>query len=677
MLGEQLLEGRYRLVRRIATGGMASVYVAEHVRIGRPVAIKVLHPQYADDVDCVRRFLDEGRMVGTLGHPHIVESTDMGHTASGAPFLVLELLAGRTLEQEVQTLGRMSIPRSVRIARQIASALAAAHAKGVIHRDLKSGNVFLLERAEGDHVKVLDFGISKFMEGRRHTQKGKLLGTPWFMAPEQINDPGSVDVRCDVYSLGVIMYEMLAGQVPFSDAPFPTVFTKILYEEPPPLVAFCPTIGPDLAALVARAMAKAPADRWGSMDELGRALDTSAELQWAEVQHRAASEGDFMIRQTPMATPPPMTDAMVRAETGTLMPPRRRSLGWMAGIAALIAAVGVGAWMAASNASGPDGEGEGGEGALAVNEGSAAETAALERSPAPASGPGARTTGGGEAGVGAMAVSRSSDTASRPGGPSGPSGEASGPSGAASGPSGAAAERVDLSIRSTTRGARATFRGEGHRLPLRAHLARADRAELVEISAPGHLSRRVWVTLDRDRSLRVDLDRAERSSGRPPADDADAADEAATTDHVAGQTSATAATDSTGGVAAPSTTTTTSTTATPSAPGESTARRTAAATPPKPGTMDRKATVRAVRQNQEQVQTCFERGRMDNAQLAGNVVMRIGIGPSGAVTSARVARSTLGSRSVETCIAAAVQNWTLPAPAGGVATSIDYTFTFR
>jgi serine/threonine protein kinase len=217
----QLLGERYRIVGEIGKGGMATVYVAEHMLIGRLVAIKVLHPQFAENAECVRRFLAEGRTVGTLGHPNIVESTDMGFTANGAPFMVLELLDGRNLEEEIHRCGKLPIARAVHIAQQIASALAAAHARGVIHRDLKTPNIFLIDPGGRDHVKVLDFGISKFLETTGKTQRGMLLGTPSFMSPEQVSDPGSVDRRTDVYSLGVILYEMVGGKLPFDQTKFP------------------------------------------------------------------------------------------------------------------------------------------------------------------------------------------------------------------------------------------------------------------------------------------------------------------------------------------------------------------------------------------------------------------------------------------------------------------------
>jgi len=198
MVGE-LLEGRYRIVREIAAGGMSTVYEAIHVKIGRTVAIKVLHRDLAGDAEVVARFLNEARAVGTFGHPNIVASTDFGELPGHIPYLVLEYLEGRTLSQEIQSDGPLPVRRVGRIAIQIASALDAAHTRGVVHRDLTSANIFLT-KSEGnpDHVKVLDFGISKFLtanETSPKTRRGLTMGTPEFMAPEQIAEPTDVDGR--------------------------------------------------------------------------------------------------------------------------------------------------------------------------------------------------------------------------------------------------------------------------------------------------------------------------------------------------------------------------------------------------------------------------------------------------------------------------------------------------
>ncbi len=627
MLSEQVLDGRYRIVRRIATGGMATVYLAEHILIGRPVAIKVLHQQYAEDTECVRRFLAEGRTAGTLGHPHIVESTDMGYAASGAPYLVLELLEGSSLHDVIQAQGRLPIDRAVTIALQIASAVAAAHARGIIHRDLKSENVFLIAGApDGDHAKVLDFGISKFTERRGSTKKDKVMGTPWFMPPEQVEDPSAVDVRCDVYALGAILYEMLAGQTPFAEAGFPQVLVKILSEDPEPVERLRPQIGPELAAVVRGAMQKALPDRTASMDELGRALAALAGRAWPEIAQ-------------------PARLSMPAGQSPILPPPRR---GRRALVVLLVGALlGVTAAIGAVIASRSRSEGEepevpatevGPEERPSVREGGDAREAAEEAT----------------AGAAAGAASRGAPVVEPLADPAAP----------------AATTSVQVVIKSSTRGAHVTLRGETYRLPLRRRLARGDGAETIEIGAPGRGTRRATITLDRDRTLTLEPERrrgAERRGERSAAADDEAAEDEAA------EVAAPASSPPVGeepdvpvvGEPAP-----------PAGKTES-RRAEPAVARPAPGTMDREATRKAVGRHLAEIRTCFERGRMDNPRLAGRVLVRIAVAPSGRVTSATIARSDVRSQQVESCIASAVERWTLPQPAGGVAATITYPFSYH
>src|SRR3954465_9776093 len=204
-----VVEGRYRIIRTLGEGGMGTVFLAEHALIKRRVAIKILHPELATDANVIERFMNEARAAGTLGHPNIVESTDMGFTHNHVPYIVFEYLEGTLLTDEIYRVGGLSVRRGVRVAGQMASALSAAHNANIIHRDLKSDNIFLTDKDDAlDHVKVLDFGISRFLQ-LDDRQKAMVMGTPEFMAPEQITDPESVDRPTDVYALGVILYEML------------------------------------------------------------------------------------------------------------------------------------------------------------------------------------------------------------------------------------------------------------------------------------------------------------------------------------------------------------------------------------------------------------------------------------------------------------------------------------
>ena len=613
-LSEQVLDGRYRIVRRIATGGMATVYLAEHVLIGRPVAIKVLHQQYAEDVECVQRFLAEGRTAGTLGHPHIVESTDMGYAASGAPYLVLELLEGSSLHDVIRAQGRMRVDRAVIIALQIASAVAAAHARGIIHRDLKSENVFMVAgAATGDHAKVLDFGISKFTELRGSTKKDKMMGTPWFMPPEQVEDPSAVDARCDVYALGAILYEMLAGETPFSDAPFPQVLVKILSEDPVPVERLRHEISPDLAAIVRGAMHKALPDRTASMDDIGRALAALAGRSWPDIAQSAR----------PLSVPP-----------APIVPPPRAGRGRRVLVAVLVAAlVGVTAAIGAVIASrSRSGESSGGDVAEPVGP----EAVKPE----------------------AVVPEREGASAASEGGPVVEPLAESNP---------AAARTVQLVIKSSTRGARVTLRGETYRLPMRERLARGDGEETIDISAPRRRTRRATITLDRDQTLTLEPERAGKRGGPRRGEKAGAEAEEAAPD---AEAPAPAEEPEVPVVADPA----------PPARRESPEPRAAeppAARRPPPGTMDREATRRAVGRHLPEVRTCFERGRMDNPRLAGRVLVRIAVSASGRVTSARIARSDVRSQQVESCIVSAVERWTLPQPSGGVAATITYPFSYH
>ena len=252
---------------------MGTVYLAEHTLIKRRVAVKVLHPELASDGKVVDRFMNEARAAGTLGHPNIVESTDMGFMDGAVPYIVFEYLEGTLLTDEIYRLGSVPVRRAVKIAQQIASALNAAHAAGIIHRDLKADNIFLTDRGEMlDHVKVLDFGISKFLEaGDEKTRRGMIMGTPEFMAPEQITSPDSVDARSDIYALGVILYEMLAGKRPFTNDDPRTLLHRIVHTDPPPIDRA--EIPRGLNDLVFKLLEKDPEERVQTMADVEAVLD--------------------------------------------------------------------------------------------------------------------------------------------------------------------------------------------------------------------------------------------------------------------------------------------------------------------------------------------------------------------------------------------------------------------
>ena len=225
------LEGRYRIVRPLGEGGMGVVYEAEHTAIGRRVAIKVLHAHVARMPDAVKRFAREARAAAEIGHPNIVEVFDTG-THLGEPFLVMELLVGETLADRLARAEMVSCERACRISGHVLSALAAAHAKGIIHRDLKPENVFLLSGEVGPTVKLLDFGISKFRRAgatlEQTTLEGIPLGTPAYMAPEQWMGRRDIDHRADIFAVGVMLYELLTGGLPYEGANQGELFLEIV-----------------------------------------------------------------------------------------------------------------------------------------------------------------------------------------------------------------------------------------------------------------------------------------------------------------------------------------------------------------------------------------------------------------------------------------------------------------
>lgn len=320
------VEGRYKILKALDQGGMGDVFLAEHQLIKRRVALKLLRADLAEDADVLERFMNEAQAAGTLGHPNIVESTDMGFTRDGVPYIVFEFLEGSLLTDEIYRVRGLATRRALRIARQIASALHAAHSAGIVHRDLKSDNVFLTDRDGAlDHVKVLDFGISRFLEADDNVRnRTMVIGTPQFMAPEQITHPESVDRRADVYALGVILYEMLACRRPFEDEADPeALFQQILTEPPPPLdIADLP---PGLETLIVeRFLAKDPAARFATMQEAEAALSAFAGVIRPPGLDSVAP---------PSAIPP--TDAVIAVALPP-PPPQRTSIAWL--VTAVVAA---------------------------------------------------------------------------------------------------------------------------------------------------------------------------------------------------------------------------------------------------------------------------------------------------------------------------------------------------
>jgi len=277
----QLLAGKYRIEEKIDEGGMGCVYRATHILMEKTLAIKVLHPALAADDKIVARFTREAKAASRISHPHALTVTDFGESELGVVFLVMEYLRGRTLKDVIRHDGPMPLRRVTEIVRQVSGALEAAHEQGVVHRDLKSDNIMLEETAGGDWAKVLDFGIAKIQEAADKPDPGLtapnlIIGTPQYMSPEQCSQASDIDARSDLYSLGVIVYEMLAGHVPFTGDSPTAIMMKHIQEPPPSIHEERPELPAEVGRVVARALAKNPGERFQRAGELSDAFALAA-----------------------------------------------------------------------------------------------------------------------------------------------------------------------------------------------------------------------------------------------------------------------------------------------------------------------------------------------------------------------------------------------------------------
>ncbi len=275
LIGE-VLDGRYKIIRKLGEGGMGEVYAAEHVHIEKRFAIKLLRPEIVSNAEAVQRFRQEARSASSIGHRNIIAIEDFGQLPDGRIYMCMELLNGAALNDLIQT--PIPADRLLNILIQTGHGLAAAHAKGIVHRDMKPENIFVTVANGEDVPKLLDFGIAKVSgnDGQNHlTRTGTIFGTPFYMAPEQaLGNP--VDARTDVYAMGVIMYEIFAGSLPFSGESFMGILTQHITTEPEPVTQRAAKAGRQLpqglAEIITRCMQKSPAQRYATMDELVNAL---------------------------------------------------------------------------------------------------------------------------------------------------------------------------------------------------------------------------------------------------------------------------------------------------------------------------------------------------------------------------------------------------------------------
>jgi serine/threonine protein kinase len=320
--------GSYELIKLLGEGGMGTVYLAQHTLLRRRAALKLLHPKYSHQPEIVERFFNEARAATSIADPGIVQIFDFGYHDDIA-FIVMEFLEGESLDARLKRLGHLPAADVIKLSRQLALSLYAAHQRGVIHRDLKPENIIVVPDSEvngGERTKILDFGIAKLLDtevSRVRTQTGMMMGTPVYMSPEQCRGAGTLDHRSDVYSLGCVMFHLLTGRVPFDVEGAGDLIVAHMRETAPPPSSLVP-LAPEIDALVARCLEKEPDARYATMRDLALALD-------AILNYITLPPGLTASRLTPIPTPSSPTVLRTAA-------PRRWGL-----IAALsVAAIGAG-----------------------------------------------------------------------------------------------------------------------------------------------------------------------------------------------------------------------------------------------------------------------------------------------------------------------------------------------
>jgi len=358
--------GSYHVGRKLGEGGMGAVYLGHHTLLGRRAAIKVLLPALSEREDLVNRFFNEARAATSISDPGVVQIFDFGYHTDGSAFIIMEYLDGESLDARLARFGRLAAADALRLARQAATSLAAAHAQNIVHRDLKPENIYLVrdpEVASGERVKILDFGIAKLSDDHpsrgamMKTQTGALMGTPVYMSPEQCRGASELDHRSDIYALGCVLFQLLVGVPPFEGEGMGEIIARHITEAPR-----APGISPAVDAIVLRCLAKEPGERFQSMSELAAAIGTA--LAYITSPESATVVAGYAAGLTPVprtsATPPhpsrPQTPTTIGSSVGEVTPPattasrgrRRVVVGLVAAIGVTGAAVG---WVATTRSS--------------------------------------------------------------------------------------------------------------------------------------------------------------------------------------------------------------------------------------------------------------------------------------------------------------------------------------
>ena len=341
--------GNYVVKEKVGEGGMGAVYLAEHPRLGRKVAIKLLHENLSRNPEMVGRFFVEAKSATDIGSDHIVGVLDFGDLPDGTSYLILEWLDGHSLGQALAAEKKLPLVRAIHIARGVARALSAAHAIGIVHRDLKPDNVFLVRKEDDpEFVKVLDFGIAKLLDenktaGRVKTETGALIGTPAYMSPEQCRGADKVDQRTDIYALGVIFYEMVTGRLPFEANGLGDLLIAHMTETPPSLRSLEPSIPQAIDDAIMLALAKSPDERFQRIDAFVNALSeawTSSGPIRTGVMPAAAGVHEARSPQSTLTRTAAEMLPVEDAPSST-----RRPMGAIAGVAvAALLGAGVVAW---------------------------------------------------------------------------------------------------------------------------------------------------------------------------------------------------------------------------------------------------------------------------------------------------------------------------------------------
>jgi serine/threonine-protein kinase len=339
-----VLGGRYKLIDKLGSGGMGTVWVAENTALGgdATVAVKVLHAQFATDATAVERFKNEARIAAKLGHPHIVRVYDFGEDDEGAPYIVMERLLGESLAARLEHEGHLAPREAVEVLLDVLEALAAAHDRDILHRDLKPENVFLAREGSKVVPKILDFGVSKILgsdENRvKMTRTGSLIGTPAYMSPELLLG-GATDLRSDLWAMGVMLYELLSGRLPYESDNYNAVLVRIATGHPTPLRDHVPDLDSGLVTIVERAMARKPSARFASArvmrDALSAWLASGVSSERPQVVPRSTT--------APQATPMAFEHAETMPGDSQVSPRARRSAPGLAlGVGlGVVAAVGL------------------------------------------------------------------------------------------------------------------------------------------------------------------------------------------------------------------------------------------------------------------------------------------------------------------------------------------------